>query len=75
MAGKGRTGAVPSLGRIYRVGCKGLLSQITPCCLLLGMSCYSTKNLSKTIWESKYFLITASCKLLFAVNGRKWEKQ
>lgn len=57
----------------------GPLSQITPCCLLLGVSCYSTENCSKTrgaetIWESKYFLITVSNKLLFAVNGRKWEK-
>lgn len=29
---------------------------------------------AETIWESKYFLITVSNKLLFVVNGRKWEK-
>lgn len=70
---------MPSLGWVYWVGSEGPLSQITPCCLLLGVSCYSTENRSEirgaeTIWESKYFLITVSNKLLFAVNGRKREK-
>lgn len=54
---------MPSLGWVYWVGSDGPLSQITPCCLLLGVSCYSTENPSEirgaeTIWESKYFLIS-----------------
>lgn len=76
---EGQSRAMPSLGWTDWVGSQGPLSQITPCCFVLGVSCYSAKSSSETrtaetIWESKYFLITVSSKLLFAVNGRKWEK-
>lgn len=77
-AGKGSIGLCPVWAGFTGRAPKAPVS-ITPCCFLLGVSCCSTKSLLKqggaeTIWESKYFLITVSNKLLFAVNGRKWEK-